>query len=332
MLSAPRELVDRRGPQRRLDPTKTFRKGQLVELIRAEAPEGSSSTSTGKRIRATTGSRFDRVRQLLGFEITRTVQDGIGEVARLVRSGVDRGCRRPPLPELTCHAQKADPADPRRPRRRLRAALCARARRERMALREGVPRHQLGVLGRRSYVDRLERALADGDRREIRGRDGQRHRGAARRAAGGRRSGRTTRCWSRRSLSSRRSTRFATWVPWPVFIDAEPQYWQMDPQRVADFLGSDCIQRDAGAVEPAHRSAGAGGAAGAYPRPSGRPRSPIREMAARYGLMVIEDASESLGARCSGDPGRPSGRHRLLQLQWQQAGHDRRWRDAGDRP
>ena len=27
---------------------------------------------------------------------------------------------------------------------------------------------------------------------------------------------------------------------WPVFIDADPDYWQMDPQQVADFLERQC--------------------------------------------------------------------------------------------
>jgi perosamine synthetase len=31
---------------------------------------------------------------------------------------------------------------------------------------------------------------------------------------------------------------------WPVFIDAEPAYWQMDPARVVDFLEQDCRWSD----------------------------------------------------------------------------------------
>src|SRR6201987_1219605 len=27
---------------------------------------------------------------------------------------------------------------------------------------------------------------------------------------------------------------------WPVFIDAEPTYWQMDPDRVRDFIEQEC--------------------------------------------------------------------------------------------
>ncbi len=31
---------------------------------------------------------------------------------------------------------------------------------------------------------------------------------------------------------------------WPVFIDAEPVYWQMDPARVVEFLERDCRWSD----------------------------------------------------------------------------------------
>jgi len=27
---------------------------------------------------------------------------------------------------------------------------------------------------------------------------------------------------------------------WPVFIDADPVYWEMDPQKVLDFIEKDC--------------------------------------------------------------------------------------------
>jgi len=30
---------------------------------------------------------------------------------------------------------------------------------------------------------------------------------------------------------------------WPVFMDAEPEYWQMDPEKVADFLERECEWR-----------------------------------------------------------------------------------------
>ncbi|MEA2174764.1 MAG: perosamine synthetase [Blastocatellia bacterium] len=82
----------------------------------------------------------------------------------------------------------------------------------------------------------------------------------------------------------------------PVFIDAEPSYWQMDPQRVVDFLDRECrwqsnslinnrTGRKVRAILPVHIL--------------GHPvdMDPILEAARKYGLMVIEDATESLGAR-----------------------------------
>lgn len=86
---------------------------------------------------------------------------------------------------------------------------------------------------------------------------------------------------------------------WPVFIDAEPEYWQMDPQKVVDFLDKECQWRDGAlynkttkrrvkAIIPVHIL--------------GHPcdMDPILEIAHKYELPVIEDATESLGAKYKG--------------------------------
>jgi perosamine synthetase len=86
---------------------------------------------------------------------------------------------------------------------------------------------------------------------------------------------------------------------WPVFIDADPRYWQMDPQQVADFLQRHCRwsdkvlrNRETGrpvrAILPVHLL--------------GHPVDiqPIVELAHKYDLPVIEDATESLGAQYKG--------------------------------
>jgi len=83
---------------------------------------------------------------------------------------------------------------------------------------------------------------------------------------------------------------------WPVFIDAEPTYWQIDPSKVADFLENQCTWdgrtlrnrrtgRRVSAILPVHIL--------------GHPADlqPILDLAARYSLPVIEDATEALGAR-----------------------------------
>ena len=86
---------------------------------------------------------------------------------------------------------------------------------------------------------------------------------------------------------------------WPVFMDAEPDYWQMDSQKVVDFLEKECqwrngtpynntTDRRVKAILPVHIL--------------GHPvdMDPILEIARKYNLVVIEDATESLGAKYKG--------------------------------
>jgi len=86
---------------------------------------------------------------------------------------------------------------------------------------------------------------------------------------------------------------------WPVFIDAEPDYWQMDPHKVMDFLDNQCqwkngalynknTGRKVSAILPVHIL--------------GHPvdMDPILEIARKFNLVVIEDATESLGAKYKG--------------------------------
>ncbi len=86
---------------------------------------------------------------------------------------------------------------------------------------------------------------------------------------------------------------------WPIFIDAEPAYWQMDSARVVDFLERGCRWNDGAlhnlqtgrrvtAVIPVHVL--------------GHPvdLDPILGVAKKFGLKVIEDATEGLGAAYKG--------------------------------
>ena len=86
---------------------------------------------------------------------------------------------------------------------------------------------------------------------------------------------------------------------WPVFIDAEPGYFQLAPSAVVDFVENDCrwdgkelrnrrTGRRVKAILPVHIL--------------GHPADldPVLEVAARYSLPVIEDATEGLGARYRG--------------------------------
>jgi len=82
---------------------------------------------------------------------------------------------------------------------------------------------------------------------------------------------------------------------WPVFVDAEPDSWQMDAGKAADFLEHGCrlengelrnkaTSRRVRTILPVHIL--------------GHPvdMDPILELARRYQLPVIEDATEALGA------------------------------------
>jgi perosamine synthetase len=86
---------------------------------------------------------------------------------------------------------------------------------------------------------------------------------------------------------------------WPIFIDAEPKFWQIDPSGVVDFIENGCrwdgeslrnrrTGRRVKAILPVHIL--------------GHPvdLNPILAAAAKYSLPVIEDATEGLGARYCG--------------------------------
>jgi perosamine synthetase len=86
---------------------------------------------------------------------------------------------------------------------------------------------------------------------------------------------------------------------WPVFVDVDAQYWQMDTQLVADFLRTECtskggvlVNRQTGrvvrAILPVHILG--------HPVDMG----PLLALAQEFGLAVVEDATESLGAEYKG--------------------------------
>lgn len=83
---------------------------------------------------------------------------------------------------------------------------------------------------------------------------------------------------------------------WPVFIDAEPDYWQMDSQKVVDFLEEECHWADG---ELRNKTTGRRVKAILPVHILGHPvdMDPILEVARKYNLVVIEDATESLGAK-----------------------------------
>lgn len=82
----------------------------------------------------------------------------------------------------------------------------------------------------------------------------------------------------------------------PVFVDVEPDYWQLDPEKVLDFLTHECqwnngkltnkiTGRTVRAILPVHIL--------------GHPCDidALYEIARKFDLVVVEDATESLGAK-----------------------------------
>lgn len=83
---------------------------------------------------------------------------------------------------------------------------------------------------------------------------------------------------------------------WPVFIGPEPDHWQIDAGAVCDFLNRECTWRSGALI---NRTTGRRVRAVLPVHILGHPvdMDPILEVARKYELPVIEDATESLGAR-----------------------------------
>ena len=68
--------------------SQNYQKGQLVELIRPHAPEAIVEYVHREEDPRDYRVSFDKIESALGFTITRTVEDGVAEVARLVRANL----------------------------------------------------------------------------------------------------------------------------------------------------------------------------------------------------------------------------------------------------
>lgn len=88
---------------------------------------------------------------------------------------------------------------------------------------------------------------------------------------------------------------------WSVLIDAEPDYWQMDGGKLAEFLAREC-EWSAGALR--NRTSGRRVRAVLPVHVLGHPADvqPIRDAALRHELTLIEDAAEALGTLYRGRP------------------------------
>lgn len=94
----------------------------------------------------------------------------------------------------------------------------------------------------------------------------------------------------------------------PVFLDCEPVSWGLDAAKVADFLARECVVKDGCVV---NRTSGRTVRALLPVHLYGHPcdLDPLLELAARYPIVIVEDATEVLGARYKG---RPVGAHGLV--------------------
>ena len=86
---------------------------------------------------------------------------------------------------------------------------------------------------------------------------------------------------------------------WPVFIDVEMDYWQLDPQKVIDFLALECQWANG---ELRNKSTGRPVKAILPVHILGHPvdMDPIIDVARKYNLRIVEDATESLGSKYKG--------------------------------
>jgi perosamine synthetase len=85
----------------------------------------------------------------------------------------------------------------------------------------------------------------------------------------------------------------------PVLIDAEPVYWQMDVARAIDFLENQCKWSEGKLV---NKATGRRVSAIVPVHILGHPvdLDPLIEVANKYGLAIVEDATESLGGEYRG--------------------------------
>ena len=80
-----------------------------------------------------------------------------------------------------------------------------------------------------------------------------------------------------------------------MFVDVDPDYWQLDPSELRAFLRDDCTVRQR---ELHNRHTGRRVVAVMPVDILGHPcdLQGIKEIAEEYGLAIVEDATESLGA------------------------------------
>lgn len=87
----------------------------------------------------------------------------------------------------------------------------------------------------------------------------------------------------------------------PVFVDAEPDFWQMDAEKLVRFLDEDC-EMHGGELRSRHTGRRVRAVVPVHVLGHPVDMDPVLRAARERGLAVIEDATESLGARYRGRP------------------------------
>lgn len=88
---------------------------------------------------------------------------------------------------------------------------------------------------------------------------------------------------------------------WPVFMDVESEHWQLDPQKIIDFIDKECQWRDGKLINTITGRR----VRGIMPvHILGHPCEidALLEISRKFDLVVVEDATESLGAKYKQKP------------------------------
>ena len=93
---------------------------------------------------------------------------------------------------------------------------------------------------------------------------------------------------------------------YPVALDVDPRYWQLDPDLLEDFLTGHCRLHGGRLTDPA---TGRRVVAVAPVDLLGHPADlgAVSAAASRHGIAMVEDAAQGLGAACRGRPAGSSG-------------------------
>ena len=86
---------------------------------------------------------------------------------------------------------------------------------------------------------------------------------------------------------------------WPVFMDVTPGHWQMDADKVVEFLEKEC-HKDGGHLRNRKTGRAVTAIMPVHILGHSVDMQPIVDAARRYGLRVIEDATEALGGKYRG--------------------------------